>query len=161
MSEDRTRLDNLAELNVMYENTLSNKNVAPVVTNQVADNNGNNNSKDNNTDHLQQKLKVKVRQHLKVMRITCHPQLLQTNVHIFEEVLLHKEDVDIWLYQEDVEVFLFVVVQLLKVGDMGVLVSKTEKFVLHCQIGRKLKKNKYNLLTSIFCNKPFRKVYVR
>lgn len=95
MSEDRTRLDNLAELNVMYENTLSNKNVAPVVTNQVADNNGNNNSKDNNTDHLQQKLKVKVRQHLKVMRITCHPQLLQANVHIFEEVLLHKEDADI------------------------------------------------------------------
>ena len=99
MSEDRTRLDNLAELNVMYENTLSNKNVAPVVTNQVADNNGNNNSKDNNTDHLQQKLKVKVRQHLKVMRITCHPQLLQTNVHIFEEVLLHKEDVDMTVWR--------------------------------------------------------------
>ena len=36
----------------MYDNTLSDKNDAPVVTNQVADNDGNNNSNNNDTDHL-------------------------------------------------------------------------------------------------------------
>lgn len=45
-------MDNLAELTIMYDNTLSDKNDAPVVTNQVADNDGNNNSNNNDTDHL-------------------------------------------------------------------------------------------------------------
>ena len=52
LSEDRTWLDNLAELVVMYDNTLSYKNDAAVVNNHFADDDGNNNCNDNDTDHL-------------------------------------------------------------------------------------------------------------
>ena len=80
----------------------------------------------------QHKLKVKVRQHLKMMRTTHHPHLFQTNMHMFKEVLLQKEDV---------KVLLFMVVLLSKEEDVNILASKNEKFVLQCQIRRKLEKN--------------------
>ena len=41
----------------MYGNTLSDKNDVPVVTNQVAEDDGNNNSNDNDTDHLTKETK--------------------------------------------------------------------------------------------------------